>query len=171
MLAQWFATAAFPVRLSKDKAICISVRGMRAATAQLVICLTCLFLFEHTLLATHGSQLRLQTTKYHAAAVRRRKARHTAALQQASAHSLPGMPGSRTPGVSAEDFLAACNFTTAEVPGNRTKWFMGRSACRILGKLDRLVFVGDSLTRQVQSAHAPGGDGFSSIVSSRHKAS
>ena len=106
-------------------------------------------------MVAHGSQLRLQTTKLHTTAVRRREARHTAALQQASAHSLPSMPGSLAPGVSAEEFLAGCNFTTAEMPGERVKWHSGRSACRILGKLDRLVFVGDSLTRQVQSAHVP----------------
>ena len=54
--------------------------------------------------------------------------------------------------VDAEEFLAACGFSTADLPGEGVPWHTASSACAVLGRLEQLVLVGDSVTRQVGSA-------------------
>ena len=51
--------------------------------------------------------------------------------------------------VGADEFLAACGFTTADLPGEGVPWHTASSACAVLGRLERLMLVGDSVTRQV----------------------
>ena len=55
--------------------------------------------------------------------------------------------------VGMEDFLAACGFSGADLPGVRAAWHTASSACAVLGRLERLVLVGDSVTRQVRPLH------------------
>lgn len=121
-----------------------------AGAAKLRLCLICLVLYVQAFLLAHCSQLKLQSVRR---AARREQARR--AVQQ-SASNIPNIASgallTAAPDVSAEDFLGACNFTTAELPGEPVKWHTASSACNILGKLDRLVLVGDSLTRQVWPA-------------------
>ena len=68
-----------------------------------------------------------------------------------------GQPGAAGPhgaaaDVGADEFLAACGFSTADLPGEGVPWHTASSACAVLGRLDRLVLVGDSLTRQARPA-------------------
>lgn len=51
--------------------------------------------------------------------------------------------------VGVEEFLAACGFSAADLPGQHMGWHTASSACAVLGRLERLVLVGDSVTRQV----------------------
>ena len=51
-----------------------------------------------------------------------------------------------------EELLAACGFSAADLPGERVAWHTTSSACAVLGRLERLVLVGDSVTRQVGPA-------------------
>ncbi len=54
------------------------------------------------------------------------------------------------PELAMEDLLGSCGFTLADLPETGARWHTASSACSVLGKLDRLVFVGDSVTRQVR---------------------
>lgn len=124
---------------------------MALATARLSFFLACLLLRDHTVLLAHGSRLQLLAARRGGQRGGRRGAKHTAAqlvseIQNAELSAFT----STAPDLSAEDFLASCNFSTADLPGELVKWHNAASACSILGKLDWLVLVGDSLTRQVQ---------------------
>ena len=121
-----------------------------AGLAKPMLCVICLVLYLQAFLLAQGSQLKLQSARR---AARREQARR-AVQQSASAVASIASGALRTaaPDVSAEAFLGACNFTLAELPGEPVKWHTASSACNILCKLDQLVFVGDSLTRQVRSA-------------------
>ncbi len=105
---------------------------------------------ERILLVVHGSQLRVLSVRHGG----RRGAKHTADQNVAEVpsitHTNHTFSKGASPDVAAEDFLASCGFSTADLPGEPVRWHTAASACNILGKFDRLVFVGDSLTRQVQ---------------------
>ena len=120
------------------------------------VLLACLFLCGQCLLA-HGFPLRLLSVRHGSQHGEHRGAKHTAAQMLSEAPStVPSlMHGAHADAVTdtgAEAFLASCGFSTADLPGPPVKWYTAASACRVLDKLDRLVFAGDSLTRQVHFA-------------------
>ena len=101
-------------------------------------------------MVAEGSQLRLLSLRHGG----NRRAKHTAEQHDFEVpnvtHTNHTFFGGASAIVGAEKYLANCGFSTADLPGTPVRWHSAASACTILGKLDRLVFVGDSLTRQVQ---------------------
>ncbi len=67
----------------------------------------------------------------------------------------PCTAGAAAPDVGMAEFLGSCGYTQADLPGKHAAWHTASSACSILGKLERLIFVGDSMTRQVQPPAPP----------------
>lgn len=56
--------------------------------------------------------------------------------------------------VSADNFFRACGFSVADYQrlGNAPEWHTAASACSILARYDKLLVMGDSLTRQVPNS-------------------
>ena len=81
----------------------------------------------------------------------RRLMRRELPLRRSAAHVLSSASPSSAATASnqLEEYLATCGFHAADMPGNHPKRHTPSSACSILGKLNGLVLVGDSLTRQV----------------------
>jgi len=78
--------------------------------------------------------------------------RHELRLTEARTRSV----SATAPDLGVVDFLGSCGFTGADLPETSARWHTASSACSVLGKLDRLVFVGDSVTRQVRLPPASG---------------
>ena len=85
-----------------------------------------------------------------------------ASRRAAGAHSLAetSLPRARSLGgpaftedVDTRDFLGACAYRVEDLEheGHAPDWHVASSACSVLSKYDRLLVMGDSLTRQARS--------------------
>jgi len=122
--------------------------------AALRACLAWLLLLGQASAVVDGSGLPLQRRPHRRELpqAQSRIPRHELRVTKARSRSF----SPAAPELAMEDLLGSCGFTLADLPETGAMWHTASSACSVLGKLDRLVFVGDSVTRQVRTSPASG---------------